>query len=246
MGLKAWQIWGEKPKVEETLSQRAQGNLPEMESTKQLVKLVSEHYKPGMRILDGGCNVGHYLVGLRRLDPELNYTGVDAYDSYISQAKEIFANDANAQFDVKSIMEPIFPDQPFDITYSCNVLIHLPNFTDATKSLLESTKDVCIIRTLFSDRTVIVKRAAEENTPLDENGIPTKYIHQNTYDRKVFSDFVDGLGWKVDFVKDEYDASVLDNEHKKLKNQTGTGISNGRQADEYIFFNWEWAVITRK
>ena len=50
------------------------------ESTKQLVQLVSQIYKPGMSVLDVGCNVGHYLLGLRKKFPTLDYTGVDAYE----------------------------------------------------------------------------------------------------------------------------------------------------------------------
>ena len=69
MSSKFWQQWGKRPECELTLADRANESLPEMESTKQLVSLVSEVYKPGMRILDVGCNVGHYLKSLRRVLP---------------------------------------------------------------------------------------------------------------------------------------------------------------------------------
>lgn len=245
MSVRQWEIWAEKPQVEGTLADRAKGKLPEMESTKQLVKLVGEVYKPGNRVLDAGCNVGHYLVGLRRLDPELSYTGVDAYDAYISQAKKIFAADRNARFHVKSILEPLFPDQPFDITYSCNVLLHLPNFRAPVKHILDSTAGTCFIRTLFGERSTIVRRAAETGMGFDDDGNPVKYIHQNTYDRSVFSDYVRSLGWNVEFIEDEFDASVLAAEHTRLKQGEGTRIIDGKQVDGNIIFNWEWAKITR-
>ncbi|MBA7689002.1 hypothetical protein ES703_97494 [subsurface metagenome] len=104
-----WQVWERQPEIESTLELRAKAELPEMESTKQLVKLISEVYRPGMRILDVGCNVGHYLHGLRRLDPKLCYVGVDAYPYYIEKAKAIFGEDDKTTFLVKDIMKPLFP-----------------------------------------------------------------------------------------------------------------------------------------
>lgn len=245
MTIQPWEVWADKPEAEGTLVDRARGKLPEMESTKQLVKLVAGVYKPGMRVLDAGCNTGHYLRGLRRLDENLKYVGVDAYDSYISQANKIFASDPNAAFHVKSIMDPIFPSEPFDITYTCNVLLHLPNFKKPVRNLLESTKQVSFIRTLLGDRSTIVRRAVEKGMDFDQDGNPVRYIHQNTYDRQVFADYIRSLGWEVEFIKDEFDPSVLAREHAELKSGEGTRIVDGKQVDGNILFNWEWVKVTR-
>lgn len=246
MSRKPWEIWADKPQCEGTLTGRARGTLPEMESTKQLVSLIGAVYKPGMRVLDAGCNVGHYLVGIRRLDAALDYTGVDAYEAYISQAKEIFRNDPCAHFHVMSILEPLFPDDPFDITYSCNVLLHLPNFRVPVKNLLASTREVCFIRTLLGERSTIVRRAAEKGMDFDADGNPVRYIYQNTYDRAVFADYIQSLGWDVEFITDEFDPRILAEEHKDLKSGEGTRIVDGRQADGNIIFNWEWARISKR
>ncbi|NJO32920.1 MAG: hypothetical protein HC869_07035 [Rhodospirillales bacterium] len=58
MSFEPWQIWGRQPDVEVTLPRRATGELGEMESTKQLVKLIRGVYKPGMCILDVGSTSG--------------------------------------------------------------------------------------------------------------------------------------------------------------------------------------------
>ena len=63
-----WRVWNRNIDPERTLLQRATGELPEMECTKQLVDLVSEVYQPNMKILDVGCATGHYLLGLLRID----------------------------------------------------------------------------------------------------------------------------------------------------------------------------------
>ena len=93
--------------------ERLKGNLSDMESTKQLSSLISDCYEPDMKILDVGCNVGHYLVGLRKKFPILEYTGVDAYASYINEAKQAFSKDPNAKFEIKDIFKPIFPENKF-------------------------------------------------------------------------------------------------------------------------------------
>ena len=245
MSIKPWEMWADKPEVEGTLVRRARGELPEMESTKQLVRLVGQVYQPGMRVLDAGCNTGHYLVGLRRLDPKLAYTGVDAYESYINQARGIFAGDPNARFDVRSLMAADFARETFDITYCCNVLLHLPEFKTPVRNLLQSTTKTCFIRALFSHRSTIVRLAAEPGMDYDAEGSPLRFIYQNTYDRAVFTKFVQSLGWKVEFIADEFDASVLSREHTELKKGGGTRIVDGRQVDGNIIFNWEWAKITR-
>ena len=87
-----WQLWGTKPELQSKFNiERLKGNLSDMESTKQLSSLISDCYEPDMKILDVGCNVGHYLVGLRKKFPILEYTGVDAYASYINEAKQAFS-----------------------------------------------------------------------------------------------------------------------------------------------------------
>ena len=65
--MKEWQLWENNPQLESRYNlERIKGNLSEMESTKQLVELISDVYESGMNVLDVGCNVGHYLVGIRK------------------------------------------------------------------------------------------------------------------------------------------------------------------------------------
>ncbi len=240
--LKAYEVWATTPEAEGTLADRARGVLPEMESTKQLVKLVSGMYKPGMTVLDVGCNAGHYLRGLHRLDPTLAYTGIDAYPSYIEQALEIFADDPNAQFAVKSILDPLYPNDPRDISYCCNVLLHLPDFRVPVRNILASTTQVCFIRSLFGEYTTIVRRARDHE--LDKHGDPVRFIFQNTWEESLFTTFVESLGWKVEFIEDEFDPKVLESEYGELKKGRGTRIVGAKQVDGNIVFNWVWAKIT--
>ena len=152
-----WKPWLEPSEYDLIMQDRALSNLPEMESAKQLVEIIQHEYLPGMRVLDVGCNVGHYLRSLRNYNQELRYVGIDFVERYISKAKEIFQEDKFASFEKKDVFEPIFPSQKFDIVFSCNVLLHLPEFKTPLKNILDSTKKVCIIRTLLGEKTTMVK-----------------------------------------------------------------------------------------
>ncbi len=238
-----WQVWGKTPEVEGTLTQRAKGELPEMESTKQLVKLLADVYRPGMRVLDAGCNVGHYYQGLRRLDPAVDYTGVDAYSSYIDQAKKIYQNEKNAQFEVWDMTKAPTFQEPFDIVYCCNVILHLPFFKVPVKHLLEVSKRYVFIRTLISDQTTIVKHSYDNH--FDEAGNPLNFVFQNTYQRDFFVNYIKQFNCKAEVIDDEFNPEILDREHSSLKKGQGTRIVGGQQVDGNIIFNWKFVKITK-
>lgn len=245
--VKAWQQWARTPETESRYNvERLKGNLSVMESTKQLVGLVSDIYKPGMKVLDVGCNVGHYLIGLRKKFPKLDYVGADAYKYYIDIAKEHFANDLHAKFVVKSVLKPLFPNNPFDIVYCCNVLLHLPDFREPVTNLLSSTKKVCIIRTLIGDNSTIVKSPLTDD--YDKEGNPINFWYLNTWKKEYFTEFVKKLGWKISYIDDKFSPSNIQHEFDKVKTDKfdkGTRILNGRQVIDNIICNWTWIKITK-
>ncbi|HLF07718.1 MAG TPA: methyltransferase [Thermoplasmata archaeon] len=245
MAYEPWQVWGRKPQVEGTLESRAAGSLGEMESTKQLVKLVSEVWKPGMRVLDVGCNVGHYLRGIRRISSGLDYLGVDAYQHYIDKARLIFASDKHAAFQLKDALRPLFHDDPFDIVFCCNVLLHLPYFRVPLKNLVDSTRRFCFVRLLLGERTTIVKRV-DDGATVDDDGSPSGFTYQNTYrEVDVLRYLREDLGCQVAVVEDEFDPRVLDSEFSGLKKGAGTRIVDGKQADGNILFGWKFLKISK-
>lgn len=239
---KAWKIWQDSPRVEGTLVERARNKLPMMEATKQLVKLIKPIYKPGMRILDVGCNAGHYLRGLLQIDANINYTGVDAYKIYIYQAQEIYKDFPNAKFFVKDVFRPLSPKNPYDIVFCCNVILHLPDFRVPVQNLLESTKKCCFVRTLVGPKTTIVKRVVDDE--FDARNEPKRFHYQNTYTESLLKKYVTGLGWKCEFIEDEFSPSILKKEFRAVKSGVGTNVVGGKQVDANIIFNWKFLKIT--
>lgn len=242
-----WQLWKTKPDLESKYNiERLRGNLSEMESNKQLTNIISQYFEKNMRVLDVGCNVGHYLLGLRKKFPLLDYTGVDAYETYINEAKRSFSKDNNANFLVKDIFKPLFPEDKFDIVYCCNVLIHLPDFKIPITNLLNSTKKICIIRTPLSNHTTIVKAPIYDT--YEDNGNPKEFWYLNTWNKKYFADFIHELGWKTEFIQDEFNPSNIQHEFESSKNNSvdkGTKILDDRQVVDNIILNWTWVKITK-
>ena len=239
-----WRVWEWKDDVESTLLLRAKGELPEMESTKQLVKLMSKVYEPGMTVLDVGCGPGHYLRGMHRLDPQISYQGVDATKRFIEAASQIYKDTPNARFQVGDIFDLPFSEPSFDIVTCNNVLLHLPDFQTPIRNLLRACKKHCFIRTLVSDRSYIVKFAQGED--FDEHGNPLRFIYQNTYSKSVLQRFITAQGnFDVQFIEDEFDPRIIEQEFTELKKGRGTRCVEGVQIEGNIVFEWWFLKITR-
>lgn len=241
---KSWQVWANSPEVEGTLVKRAKNELPLMESTKQVAKIIESIYHPGMRVLDVGCNAGHYLRGLLPIDPNIHYTGVDAYKVYINQAKKIYRHLPNVNFAVKDIFKPLYPKDPYDIVYCCNVILHLPDFRVPIKNLLQSSKKYCIIRTLVGPYNTIVKRAVGDD--FGKNNEPKRFHYQNTYTESLLKKYTNSLGWQCEFIADEFNPKVLKQEFTALKSGSGTTVIDDKQVDGNIIFNWRFIKLTHR
>ena len=115
-----WRIWNKKNDlVEERTYSRATGKLPEMESAKQLRKILGKIHNEES-VLDVGCASGHYLRSIRIINNDCIYTGVDATKKYIDNANIIHKSDTNAKFiegDIYSLKLQA------DIVFCCNVLL---------------------------------------------------------------------------------------------------------------------------
>ncbi len=242
-----WRIWNKDDSVEQRTYKRVTGELPEMECTKQLVELVANIYKPGMKLLDVGCAAGHYYNGLLRIDSEISYHGVDATDTYIEFARKYFKNNPFTKFDVVDVFD--VPEEfygQYDIVFCCNVILHLPSFQVPLKNIINASKKYCIIRTLVSEKTHLSKLLYSDR--FDENGEPTDFVFQNTYSFKIIENFVSGLGnYEIEFIDDKFDAQLINDECRDYGHlQTAvTRVQKGVQIAGSKVFEWKWIKITK-
>ena len=44
----------------------------------------------GMSVLDVGCGCGHILPSLRKIDPKMDYHGIDFSEEMLSEARTLF------------------------------------------------------------------------------------------------------------------------------------------------------------
>jgi 2-polyprenyl-3-methyl-5-hydroxy-6-metoxy-1,4-benzoquinol methylase len=221
---------------------RATGHLPEMESSKALAKIVAQYIKNNDNILDAGCGVGHYLRSLDKLiKKNFIYTGFDATAKYIDIAKKIFLNKKGVParkqsiyFEKKNIERIRSVKKKYDITFCCNVLLHLHNPKKAIKNLLKITKRVLIIRTLISEKNYIVKELNKDSKlkDLDKNLNSEKFIYYNLFTKNQIKHWL-----------------VNNNKHIKLKifPDRDFNVKNINQKKEFIKnFNQNTTVIDNK
>jgi 2-polyprenyl-3-methyl-5-hydroxy-6-metoxy-1,4-benzoquinol methylase len=240
-----WRVWNNDDKVELRTYKRVTGDLPEMESTKQLVELVGSVYSPGMTVLDVGCAAGHYYNGLKRIDPELSYTGVDSTVKYIAFAKEHFKNNPHVRFFVGDIFKLDETVGQSDIVFCCNVILHLPDFRVPIKNLLEATKKFCFIRTLISGHTSLNKFLYTDEFDADNN--PLNFVHQNTYSFDLLDSFIKAQGnFQVELIKDKFEVESINKEFDNFSDQQSavTRVVGDKQIAGNVVFEWQWLKIT--
>lgn len=244
---KNWKIWNKDYSVEVRTFDRAKKKLPEMESAKQLRKLISPIYKNEMKILDVGCAAGHYYHSLLKINKSIKFTGIDATKEYINFAKKIFKDYKNSSFykeDIFKISKKY--KKKYDIVYSCNLLLHLPNIDLPLKNLMNTTKKYCFIRTLVSKKTHLSKYLYEDK--FDKFGFPINFVYQNTYSYSYIKKLLKKYGAKkIEFIDDEFNYNKINKEFKKYKKKQDAvteALKNGKQVAGSKIFEWKWIKVT--
>ena len=242
-----WRIWDKDHSVEQRTFKRVTGELPEMESSKQLVGLISKVYESGMRILDVGCAAGHYYNSVKRVGENVNYYGIDATKAYIEFARDYFKDNPNANFERGDIFNLNDKHkEAFDIVYCCNVILHLPSFQVPIENLLKVSKKYVFVRTLLSNKTHLSKFLYSDQ--FDSEGTPLDYVHQNTYSFDLFKSHIESLGdYSVEFIEDKFDIENINKEYKNYQQvqDAVTVVQNGVQIAGSKVFEWHWVKVTK-
>ncbi len=247
MNRKQWDLWKKNPMIERRTFLRAKGTVPEMECTKQLIKIIKPIYKKEMSILDVGCAAGHYFNAVKKLNKNVNYLGIDENKTYINFAKKFYKN-SNAKFRRLNIYDlKQNKINKHDIVYCCNVLLHLPEIFIPLKNLLKVTNKICIIRTLIDKETHLSKIVYKEN--FDKHFNPMFFTYQNTYSYKILKNYISKIGrYKIKFVEDKFNIRAINKEfkkHSKIQGPATTKVVNNIQIAGNKVFNWKWLIIKK-
>ena len=242
-----WEIWEKNSSIERSIK-RINKQLPEMEASKQLVKIVSKKYKKGDTILDFGCAAGHFYLGLKRIDKNIKYYGFDATKNYIKYAKNFFKNEKNAKFEVQSLfsMSKKYYNK-FDIVFCSNVLHHIPSIDIPLKNLIKSAKKFCIIRTLVSENTHLSRFYYNDQT--NSKGELNNFQLQNTYSYSLIRKKIKKVGnFKVSFIDDVFDGKKINKEFTKKEKRKYPGLTryiDGLQIAGSKVFEFKWIIIKK-
>ena len=214
----------------EVMRRRATGELEEMGQVKQLMKLFSSHYNPGMSVIDVGCGAGHFLRSLKCMDSEIRYFGIDLNKNYISIAKEVFKDCPNASFKAMPVSKlGSIESKSFDCSINYMVLPFIHDYKVALREQMRITKRKVFVRLMLGDHTCIVKRYKWANQ---------NFLYYNTYCQSEFLEFCNANGaQKVSIYEDDF---VLDIPYK---NAWDTYTHHGMQISGNILLEWKVAVI---
>lgn len=203
-----WEHWHHDEWYGKIMADRAIGKQEEMEQVKQLIKVLKPIYKPGMKVLDVGCGCGHFYPSLRKLDKNIDFTGVDVVKNYIDLANKIFKK---AKPRPKFFVGDIFNLKKFgkfDIVFSHMVLHCIPNHEKALRELAKATKKHLLIRAMVDDYTYLIKVFRYKDKK--------EYSYYNIYAKDELDASLKKSGFsKVKFIKDEFNV--------KLKKKKGFG-----------------------
>jgi len=234
----------------QVLYDRAIGAADEMESAKSVCDIVAEIYAPGSTILDVGCGAGHYLRSLReRVDPEINYAGVDLTAHYIDLARKAFPD--TASFSVGDACSLDFADDSFDIVLCMNVVPNLPPPpSTAIGELLRVSRQHVIIRTLFSDITYIVRELAPLGeitaSPFAADGQidESHALYNNMYTESYLREIIEAASPDaiIDIEPDDHGAPI---DNRTTHGAWGTRTEGGKQISGQLILDWRFALVTQ-
>jgi 2-polyprenyl-3-methyl-5-hydroxy-6-metoxy-1,4-benzoquinol methylase len=97
-------------------------------ATKNLLRVISEYTRPGMRVLEIGCAPGKYLAYLAKVH-KATVCGLDYSEPGIAFSRRLFSKlDLPGEFRCEDIFATTLPGDSFDLVYSLGVIEH---FEDA-------------------------------------------------------------------------------------------------------------------
>lgn len=250
-----WKIWEKDEDYGKLFKDRAEGKLPEMESSKAVAKHLKNLISKHDIVMDVGCGAGHYLKTLdNTFEEEFSYIGIDATKKYIEFAIEAYENQDNSlrintDFRVGDIFNLPTEDKEADIVMCNNVLLHLPSVEKPIEELYRSAKKYLIIRTLIGRTSFRVKHV-EAPEIYDENGEPENFHFLNIYARDYIESIIENLPDVKNYTFfDDYDYNVKNigevNYQNKENPEDLTTIIDGMQVCNYIIQPWCFLIIEK-
>ena len=249
-----WNYWHKFPDYGDMQFKRATGELDEMECSKALSQIIAKIYEKEMSILDVCCGAGHYYRSFKeRVDPDINFTGVDITPYYIELANKAYGDEAN--FSVGDIYDLDFGDEQFDIVTCNNTIMALPPPpTSAIAELIRVSSKFVIIRTPISNSNYIIKKlwtaeeidgiTSSEKDLITADGELPEFDYTNMYTENYFREIIHEINpeLSVTFKKDDVFSSFDNRENIE---EGATRVLNGMQISGNLIYDYNFIIIEK-
>jgi len=196
--------------------------------------------------IDVGCGGGANIYYFSKILPNTQWTGLDFAEKYFHLAKQyspIYDKIKFVQGDFYELSE-IFPQKQFDLAFSIQNLSWLPDYEDAMKEIMVTTKKWIFVTSLFSDFNIDIFSNVFEYDD-NWNSIEDSPYNYNIYSFSKFKDFCMDNGAKEviseDFIID-IDLPVPEN--KQMGTYTVKDINEKRlQFSGPLYMPWKMIAI---
>lgn len=252
-----WKIWNAEIEYGNVFFKRATAELPEMESSKAVAKIVESLILENDLILDVGCGAGHYLRSLlNRVTKPFKYHGVDATAHYIKLAKEAWQGAIDhkkllsCDFQQGDIFNLDFGDRYADVVMCNNVLLHLPSVEKPIQELVRVSRKYVVIRALIGEASFRIKQVADPEM-YDQAGEPVNYFFYNIYSQEYIRSVLTKLPKvkTVSFIQDrDYDPAsvgISASDYEETPKDI-TKIISGLQVNNYIIQPWMFVIVEKE
>jgi len=156
-----------------------------------------------LRLNDIGCNVGPFWKGLKKHNKStIDYFGYDIEESYLEETKKLFPEIADNLFHLDIDKE--LPSD-CDITVCSATLEHLDYLQPSLNNMLQSTKQLFILRTFLGE-------TAFKSIRMIKNAKTYSNVHQFSFSEIFLA--LERYGFSSKVIRDKYTDSMpkyLDN-----------------------------------
>ena len=91
--------------------------------------------KPDFHVLDAGCGPGSITTSIAAFVPDGRVVGVDNAEGALAKAKSQCDIPKNVEFKTASMLSLPFDDNIFNVVYTSQSLVHIPDVSTAFKEL---------------------------------------------------------------------------------------------------------------
>jgi hypothetical protein len=153
----------------------------------QFLDILEEFDLANKRVNDIGCNLLQFYKGMRKRQSPLQYYGYDVERQYLDLAKGFFPEVKDRLQKVNIVKEQ---PQTADFSVVSAILEHLPSLGPGLGNVLQSTREVIVLRTFLGEKAITQKTFADG---ADEKYWVNQYSFEdilNLFDKHGFASVV--------------------------------------------------------